>query len=644
MLELEPRRLMCETASDLPQIPGQIGRLYLDYETGSGSATADSLSPWHTCYPLGACVTWDDNPNAYYVPIAHQWGTNVDKDSVYKWLRDLMSATKTWVNHHVKYDAHVHQNNVGPVTSDMCCTVVGSKIIDSDRFRYSLDAVSQAFLHEDISAYEDALKPYLNRNKDYSAIPSDIMAPYGCQDVITGRRLDKYIRERMPEDCYDVWSTEQRLTKLLFKMEQRGVCIDPDELKRTELLLMTQVVMIEEALMKKLGRVIRPHVSEDCYEVLVGQYGLPVLGWTDEEETRPSFDKDTLKAYLTLPDAPRDIIKTMLKCRELNTMLTIYVQPWQALHIDGILHPNHNQLVRTGRMSCSHPNTQQLNKLAKSLIHPRHGCAFISTDASQIEFRTIAHYIQDQKVIKAFIDNPRIDFHQWVADMPELKIKRRPAKTVNFSVAFGQGRKSTVSLLSRNEDIVADITSHVETLPEHMRKSEFDRLVKQRGEAMYDRYHDEFPGIKRTSRQAASTARIRGYVRNIRGRHRHIPAYRANIAFNTLNQGSAADIVKDGMVRLDDVLPDGVHILLQVHDEILLEGPEEVMRDESTWVTAMDVLELPDCDLRVPVRWDLGVSATDWREAASDEAKVDLEGAMLRAGRDRRRLPHKFSK
>jgi DNA polymerase-1 len=434
----------------------------------------------------------------------------------------------------------------------------------------------------------------------------------------------------MPEQCAGVVETETRLTSVLVDMEQRGVRVDPSQLKLAEVQIISRLFEIDEELTDLVGRPFRPHVSGDCYDVLCCQYGLPVVEWTEEDEDtgepagNPSFNKHALKKYLSHPYAPREVVKRILEYRTLNQQRNLFVAPYQELHVDGIMHGSHNQVVRTGRLSMKAPNMQQLDKFAKDLILTRPGCSFLSADYSQIEFRTIVHYIKDESAIAAYLADPDTDFHQWLADA--IGIQRRPAKTINFMIAFGGGKKKTLTSLETNEDVVKQIRDEVERTGGGVK--EFEELCREKAEKTYRDYHDALPGIKRTSRAAAMAAEVRGYVFNLAGRRRHLPAESAHIAFNTLNQSSAADIIKERMVALHALLQGtDVHMVLSVHDELVLEGPSELMHDPRLVRDVTNVMEHPAIQLRVPLRVSYGVGDRSWLEAGSQELKLAYDPA-----------------
>lgn len=608
--------------------------VFLDFETSSHDAKKKSTNPWFDCWVAGIAVTVDDHPRAYYVPHTLPcWD---------EWLFAMLDGCKRWINHNVKYDAHVAANCGGVIYGgadsgqSLVCTLTLSKIIDSDRIAkggYALDELASAWLGEDISQYEAKLQPYLHKNKDYGRIPPDILGEYACQDVLTTRRLWKFLDARCPEQCRGVWNTEIELTSVLFEMERTGLRVDPVQLQQKELELLMRLLIVEEQLAATTGRVFRPHVNEDCYDVLCNQYGLPVLGWTESRPPSPSFDKNALKQYLAHPLAPRDVVKSMLEYRIENTLKNFFVQPYQQLSIpeaDGryaVMHSSYNQAVRTGRLSCKQPNSQQLNKQAKELIIPGEGMAFLSVDYSQIEFRLIAHYINNPQWITAYNNNPDTDAHDWVAKMCD--IHRKPAKTVNFCIGFGGGKSRVLSMLEANMELVGSLIKQVDELVLQGKVQEKDRiavfhlLARRRAEQVYETYHRTLPELKRTSYAAANACKMKGYVYNLYGRHRHLPFDHAHKAFNNLNQSSAADLMKERTVEVSKLLKNSpIKIVASVHDETLFWGPTELLKQPSVQHRILACMESPTVNLRVPIRCTIGFSGENWREASESAALV----------------------
>lgn len=598
---------LCETLDDLPILTGS-KYLYLDFETTSGDPKLDSLNTWRNCFIAGVCVTADDHKDSWYIPIGHRRGGNLDYEPVYKWLEDTVNSCGTWVNHNIKYDMHVFSNNLGvEVSCNVLDTLARAKIIDSDRMRYGLDHLSRDWLANDISHHEKQMRPYLKGNKDFGQIPADVMAYYGTDDVIVTRDLHRYIQERTPSDCNVVCDIEDSVTKALYHIERSGMNIDVRATEITQLKTLHRMSLIDAELEAILGFSIKANSDADCFDVICNMHGLPVIAFTDNGS--PSFDKHALKSYMSYPNAPVDVLKLMLEYRRLGTFNGTFLSTYLDLHIDGVLHPSYNQTVRTGRMSCMKPNMQQLMPEAKALIVPREGHVLLSCDYSQIEYRTIVHYIRDPDAIEAYGKNPDQDYHQWVADL--CGIKRRPAKTVNFLMGYGGGKARLIGALSVDPDVVESI----KTNDPH----EFKRLAEARGNDIYNTYHARLPGLKLTSRQAEQLCRQRGYVRNLYGRRRHLPADHARKAFNTANQSSAADLMKE---RLVAVMKAGYEVIGAVHDELIITMPKE-QYTEDTRIDIARILESPSIDLRVPVRVGIGASSTSWLEASGNSEPVD---------------------
>jgi DNA polymerase I-like protein with 3'-5' exonuclease and polymerase domains len=362
---------------------------------------------------------------------------------------------------------------------------------------------------------------------------------------------------------------------------------------------------------------------------------MPVLHWTEEDDDgnpagNPSFDKHAMKKYLTHPYAPVKIVELIAEYRQLSTHRSLFLEKYQELATqspDGqwALHGSYQQCLRTGRMGCQKPNAQQLDKKTKRLIKPKRGMAFMSVDESQIEFRIIVHYIQDDDCIRAYEKDPDTDFHQWVADVAGMK--RKPAKTMNFMMGYGGGKKKAVRTMAVDTEVVGGLIGQVDQMVANgtIRKDEvkrvFDEMCKIKAEQVYDTYHRTLPGLKPTSRRAASACAERGYVFNGAGRRRHLPPTHSHVAFNSLCQSFAADIQKERTIALYRALQGtGIEMVANVHDETLLQGDVDVIMDRRTQIAVAWILEHTTYKLRVPLRVGLGVSAANWYEA-NDSAK-----------------------
>lgn len=642
MIEYSNDGRLVESISELPTFDNlsTIELLFADFETTSNDDKLDSLNPWHHCWTAGISIAVNNVPGAWYVPVQHRFGINLPKNIVADWWFSIISRTKRWANANVKYDAHVSALDLGIVPDcELYDITTHAKILDSDRMfkgGYGIDVLSRDWIGEDISRYERELKIALGKSQDYGNTRTTKMAPYATQDAITARRVYHYIEQRRPTDCNLVAQMELELTPILYNMEREGLCVDETELQLEELEVMARMLEIEVALLKRLGRSVNPSSRNDTLDVLINQFGLPAVEWTDEDdEGEPagniSFNKKAFDKYLVHPlvDTLKigDIIAYFKEYRQLATFKSLFVVKYQELFTtdeNGIsrLHAIYNQLIRTGRMSSKDPNAQQLNTRAKKLIHPAPGCAFLTYDQSQIEFRVIVHYINDPKCIRAYNNNPDTDFHEWVAGL--AKIKRKPAKTLNFQNGYGGGKKKCVKSLEANMEIVGGVVGAVDQMIAEGKITEAQRaetqtnLCRRLAEKVYDDYHFTLPTLKPTSRRAAMVCRERGYVFTLHGRRRHLPATHAHNAFNSACQGEAADIQKERTIAAAAAIRGTpITMVANVHDATLFHGPIGVMRDRRVRDALAWILENNSIPLRVPLRVSCGYSKYNW--AIADE-------------------------
>jgi len=384
MLMFKNNGRLIQSLDELPNLKNA-KHLYLDIESTSFDSKEKALRPYHGHRTCGIGVTADDASGAWYVPIRcthEKW--NLPLEAVLKWADKLINSCYEWVNHGVKFDAHFMEQDGISFNCRLVDTITLAKLINSDRLSYGLKELSREWLEEDYSS-EDRLKAYLIgcKSKNYGDVPGDIIGEYGCQDVISNRKLYQYILRRRDDQVKTVWETEILLTPVLFDMEATGLHVDKLELQQKQLVTLYNLSMLEEQLHKLTGFPIRPHTNADCHEVLCNKYGLPILGRTDKQD--PSFDKAAMISYRAHPlvqesELLTDIVIKIQKYRKLHTLNSIFIQPYLEHEIDGIMHPDYNQVVRTGRMSCRQPNSQQLSPEAKSLVHPPEGQEILSWD------------------------------------------------------------------------------------------------------------------------------------------------------------------------------------------------------------------------------------------------------------------------
>ncbi len=596
---------------DFVPIPKRISKLYLDLETSSNDPKLTSLNPWRTanCTPCLAAFTFDDCPQVYCV--------SREDGRLPEILRELLANSDAWVNQNVKYDAHVLWNNYGfDFAGEYRDTLTLCKLVDSDRTYkggYGLDVMAKEFAGIDLSYYYNSLQAWLTNTKDYGDIPTHVLADYAGNQVRANRVLHTKMESLLPAECSTVYATEKRLTKTLIRAERRGMLIDVEGTKKALLRSYYRMMQYEEQLEVLVGYKVNPKSPVDMHDLLINRFGLPPI-YTEKKGVQskgPSFDKNVLKQYKLIPWAPMEILRLIDAHRHETTMSSLFWESWLELNVEGVLHSDNNQCVRSGRMSCSQPNNQQMNNEARELIIPRDGWAIACHDYKNIEYRDIIHYINSPKIVQTFLDNPDADFHQMMADEVGaslgISIDRKAAKILNLAMGYGMGKRKTIASLRVDPSIVAATGGD--------KTKAYEIAVKVHGE-----FHRRLPELKPHTRAAEAAARERGYVRNAYGRRCHMPIEFARVAFNRVCQSHAADHMKDRANALDEQRERwGAHILALVHDETVSEVPIDVADEYA--LSVCDILNHSSVPMRVPVRCSRGVSTKNWLAAkkAGDE-------------------------
>lgn len=639
MIDLGNNSLLVESPADLPDLT-RGKELFLDVETTSHGPDGNALYSFGKAEICGVAATIDDDPRKFYIPVRHR-KRNIPIEPYQRWLADHLKKVPDWINHNIKFDALFCAKDGAHFGGRIIDTLTLAKIYHSDRMGYGLKALARDWLG--IPPDDEArVKSYLDGigSKDYGDVPVDILGEYACNDVHINRLLYRMLVEERPTEQEQLWETEIALTAVLFDAEYDGLRIDPTQVK-VELVknLKRQIAAAEE--LAELGGREFTNSNACVYDILVNQYSLPVLKRKVEEDdtSNPSFDKKALALYRVHPTVREDVdlsrlIDLIAEYRDAS-YLAGHLKGWLELVDDNNrIHPSYNQTVRTGRMSCSNPNIQGIDKRERGLILPDEGCGIISCDYSQIEFRLIVHYINDLAAIRAYNEDPNTDFHQWVADM--VHVKRRAAKPLNFGMGYGAGKRRVLKELSIEPDIVDEVGDIVNEMvargeiKEQDRSDAFRQLCTQRANEAYTRYHETLPGIKRTAQEAQSACKRRGYVFNAYGRRRHLPPKVARKAFNAIIQGCAMDIMKERMVALSprynrksrDL---GIKIKLNVHDEVGFGAPVPTVHDPEVHRWLLDTLQSPHVKFRVPITCGLGVSEDCWAEASGEDNKRQIE-------------------
>ena len=381
-------------------------------------------------------------------------------------------------------------------------------------------------------------------------------------------RLPATLAEQGVQDLYS--DMERPLSDVLYRMERHGVQVDKEELERYGEELRSALAAIGTELQELAGYSFNVNSTPQLRDLLFGKLGLPVLKRT---KTGPSTDAEVLAELAER----HPIVQKILDHRQVQKLLSTYVDGLMPLiGPDGRVHTTFQQsLTATGRLSSEAPNLQNIpvrfelgRRLRRAFVPTAPGLAFLAADYSQIELRILAHLSGDPALIAAFQSGE--DIHRrTAAEVFGLGLddvtpdQRRQAKAVNFGIVYG----------------ISDFGLARDTGSSRQEAAEFIR-----------RYFGRYPQVKEYLDSVVESARQKGYVTTMFGRRRYLPEIRSRnhqqrsfaerTAMNSPIQGTAADLIKRAMVQLaQDIagLPE-TELLLQVHDELILEGPREEQR------------------------------------------------------------------
>ena len=484
-------------------------------------------------------------------------------------------------------------------------TMVASYVLDPGRRSHGLDLLALEFLGHKMTTFAELC----GRGKEmipYDQIPVECARDYSCEDADFTWQLRGLFEPQMEmlQLARLFRDVEMPLVSVLAEMEWTGVAIDVAWFRALKERFERERRRVEQEIYSEAGQEFNINSNPKLREILFDTLGLPVLKKTS---TGPSTDASVLQQ---LADEGHTLPSLLMEYRELAKLESTYIDalPAYVNPRTGRLHTSFSQTVAaTGRLSSSDPNLQNIpirRELGRDIRRgfiPRRGWLLVAADYSQIELRLLAHLSNDAAFVQAFQTGG--DIHRQTAalifDVPVDSVTsemRARAKTINFATIYGQGPHA----LSRQLKI-----AHAEA------------------RAFIDRYFERFQGVRTYLDSMVEFAREHGYVQTIFGRRRYIPelrdrnfnirAFGERTAANSPIQGSAADLIKIAMIRIDGALRAremNSRMLLQVHDELVFEvpGPE---RDELMTLVKHEMENA--ARLSVPLVVDLG-EGENWLE------------------------------
>ena len=605
------------------------GFVAIDTETTSLDAARAELvgvamatSPGKGCYiPLRhipAGQAGSDTPQQgldFSAPEPPSQIKQIPYDTAIEALRGLLADEAVLkIGHNLKYDMHIlsQPRNGGlpvyPVDDTMCL----SYVLDAGRTeRHGLDHLALNLLQVQTIKYEDLCGKGA-KQISFAEVPPEAACAYASEDADICLRLWMMYRPRLArEGVSSVYERLERpLIPILAEMEKTGIVVDDNILRRLSNDFATRIVELEAIIHEQAGSSFNIASPKQLGEILFDQMGLE--GGKKSKTGAWSTGADVLEDLAANGVA---IAQSVLDYRQLAKLKSTYTDAlMKSINPDsGRVHTSYSMVgASTGRLSSSDPNLQNIpirtpeGRQIRTAFVARKGYKLISADYSQIELRLVAHVAGEESMIAAF--HKGVDIHaQTAAEVFNVPLEtmdaetRRRAKAINFGIIYGISGFGLARQLSIPQGEARD-------------------YIKA--------YFERFPGIRAYMDEAKQFAKVNHYVETLFGRRIHIPqiedknqavrAFAERQAINAPIQGSAADIIKRAMIRLPAALRGeniDADMLLQVHDELIFEVPEDQTDKAVAAITRiMEEAAAPVLSLKVPLIAEAGI-ADSWAEA-----------------------------
>ena len=559
-------------------------------------------------------------------------------------LKELFSQDSLFIAHNIQFDAKVADYFFGARPKRKFCTLVGYWYLD-ENVPKDAKTLGKKHFGMNMIPFDEAKK-----------LPKEEFYEYAKRDADVTFKLYFFLKEALEEKHFYLASgIEMDFIDVLIDMTLHGISCDLDYLKQGEEMLTNKAIELEAQIYKEYGEFNIGSPQQLCEKL----YGIKVKRKKVEGKFETSFDKvedytagrrsekyakvtartktgapSTDDKALSRLDTPA--AKLIQEYRSITKLLNTYAKGYQKYVVDGRIYPTFNNSGResyqygtvTGRLSSSAPNMQNISHEAtegwwlREAIHAGKGCRLIVADEAQLEIRLMAHFSKDKYLTEAIrsgedvhLATAKLIFHKEDIDKEE----RRFAKTMNFSISYGQG---------------------IQAIAEALFKSTDDES-KARAKQFRFNYFDTFPGVarwvERVGNRLVNPNNVDHHVKTIIGRKRRISelpiespddtqeerdAKRGQIArckrqaVNSIIQGSASDVLKMAMIWITKEFKEkelDAHICLQIHDELVVECAEEIA-DEVTEIVKRH-MEYPfNEELDVPLEVE-PMNVYKWSEA-----------------------------
>tara|TARA_Y100000768_G_scaffold222686_1_gene167925 strand:- start:542 stop:2926 length:2385 start_codon:yes stop_codon:yes gene_type:complete len=547
---------------------------------------------------------------AYYIPLLHQDEsvTQLDIDLVIEELKPLLEGTENKIiGQNIKFDRNVlakYGVNVNSIKND---TMMMSYVLDASATRHNLDALSSYYLNHKTSTFEDVAGKGA-KQVTFDQVPIDTATHYAAEDADITLRLFEELnpmleKEKSLKKLND--EIEIPLIEVLSDMERNGAILNSKILNAQSKDLANRIKKLEKQAYDIAGEEFNLGSTKQLREIFFEKLNYRIIKKTPGGQ--PSTDEKVLAELAEEYELP----KVLLEHRTLSKLKSTYTDklPDQISSSTGKVHTSFHQAVTTtGRLSSSDPNLQNIpirtedGRRIRQAFEPSPGNSFISADYSQIELRVMAHMSKDSGLLKAFQDGEdvhsktasevfNVELDQVTADL------RRNAKAINFGLIYGISAFGLGKQLGITRNLAAEYMAL---------------------------YFEKYPGVKEYMESTKEAASQNGYVETLFGRRLYLRDINASnavrrqaserVAINAPVQGTAADIMKIAMIKMHRSIQEKqveAKLILQVHDELILDTPKQEIDDVIKLISSS---MMGAADLDVPLEIDVGIG-DNWDQA-----------------------------
>ncbi|MBF0173839.1 MAG: DNA polymerase I [Magnetococcales bacterium] len=556
---------------------------------------------------VGLSFSWGEG-RAWYLPVGHTPEATpagqLNRDQVLERLKPVFERSdRIKVGQNIKYEYVLLKKYGIHLRGPFRDAMVFSHLLHGSNRRHNLDTIAMEELGRTTITFKEVAGSGKNQ-VTFNHIPLDKAVPYACEDAEVAWEAAVKMEAQLQQwtDSWHLYTTvEEPLLAVLGDMEHRGVLIDQEVLRSMSVDLGHRCDVLSADIQQLAGEPFNVNSTQQLGEILFNKMGIK-----GGKKTKTGFSTD-VTVLTKLAEQGSPLAARVLEYRSLTKLQSTYTDNLRELiHPEtGRLHTSFNQAITlTGRLSSSEPNLQNIpirttdgRAIRRAFVAPP-GCLLLAADYSQVELRLLAHLADVGRLKEAFAAD--LDVHSatarelFGADGPT---ERRMAKTINFGLIYGM---SPYGLAKRLEISNFEAARYMEV------------------------YFNRYQGVREFMERTIASARSLGYVTTLGGRrcpireinhaNRNLREVAERTAINAPIQGSAADLIKIAMIRLHHRLEnEGLksRMILQVHDELVLETPEEEVETvkeviRSTMETAME--------LTVPLKVDIG-TGYNWGEA-----------------------------